>query len=153
MDGITIRYANDQPDLYARALQRCPDTSKYIDDPNDDGEYHFLLALTEADELVGHAVIDIGEMGFGPLGDQVAGYLEDVEVDEPYRRRGIGMALLQEALDCAWQRRAVHVRWTVLYNNSEGLGLYRKIGAAFIPEEDPSIGRDADYYTVVIQRQ
>lgn len=153
MGDITIRYANDQPELYARALQRCPGTKRYIDDPNDDGNYHLFLAFKDADEAVGHAVIDIGEMGFGPLGEQVVGYLEDIEVDEPHRRRGIGTALLQAALDYAWQRGAAHVRWTVLYNNSEGLGLYRKIGAAFVPEEDPSIGRDADYYTVVMQRQ
>lgn len=47
---------------------------------------------------------------------------------------------------------AVNVRRTVLYNNTEGLGLYRKIGAMFILEEDPRLGRDADYDTVVLPR-
>ena len=42
--------------------------------------------------------------------------------------------------------------WTVLYDNAEALGLYQKIGAVFIPEENPQSQQDVNYYTVVMPR-
>lgn len=152
MAGVTFHHPREDEPLYEQALDRCPDVREYRDDPSDDGKYQFFLAVDKAGKVIGHCVIDVGEMGFGPLAKQTMGYIEDIEVDEPYRRRGIGSALLSAALDYAWRQGALHVRWTVRYDNTEGLGLYQKLGALFIPEEDPQARKKADYYTTVMPR-
>jgi ribosomal protein S18 acetylase RimI-like enzyme len=88
-------------------------------------------------------------MGFGPLAKEPIGYLEDIEVLEEHRRKGIGSALLRAVLEAAWDAGAQHVRWTVDYNNEEGLGFYHSLGLALCPEEDPDAKEPLKQYLVV----
>jgi ribosomal protein S18 acetylase RimI-like enzyme len=120
-----------------------------MNNPKDGGDYHFFAAVDAEGKLRSGSVIDIGPMRFGPLADTTIGFLENIEVLEVYRRKGIGSALLMAALDCAWKCGAQNVRWTVEYSNVAGIGLYRTLGLAFIPEEDPSVSEPERCYTIV----
>lgn len=123
-------------------------TIGYIDDQHDGGRYHCFLAIGTDDAFIGLCIIDIGPMRIGPLAAETVGFLENILVLPPYRRRGIGAALLHTVLKLAWEEGARHVRWTVDYEG-DGLPFYRKLGCAFIPEEDPQSESPERYYTVV----
>lgn len=135
----------DVAGLFPRAVAHMADTA-------DDGDYHFFAAVDEAGRFLGGSVVDVGPMGFGPLADATVGFLEDIEVLEPHRRRGVGSALLGAALRFAWDAGAEHVRWTVDYGNAAAIALYRGAGALFIPEEDPGAAEPERCYTVVVGR-
>jgi len=122
----------------------------WLADPNDDGDYHFLAAADERGTFLGGGVIDVGAMSFGPLADRTIGFLENIEVLEPHRRRGVGTALLRAALDLAWTLGAQSVRWTADYDNAAAIALYDRIGATFVPEEDPDAADPQHCYTVVV---
>lgn len=133
----------DVAELFPRAVG-------WMNDPNDDGDYHFLAAASERGAFLGGCVIDVGAMSFGPLADRTIGFVEDIEVLEPHRRRGVGTALLRAALDLAWALGAQSVRWTADYDNAAAIALYERIGAAFVPEEDPDAAEPQRCYTVVV---
>ncbi len=82
-------------------------------------------------------MIDIGELQFGPLAQMIVGFLENVEVDEPFRRRGVGTALLRAALDLAWECDAQNVRWTVDWSNG-GHRFWEVDAAIFHDDVEPS---------------
>jgi len=128
--------------LFARAVA-------WSEGPKDTGDYHFLVATDETGLLLGGCVIDIGPMGFGPLAEETVGFLENIEVLDEHRRKGVGKALLRAALDLAWERGARSVRWTVDYDNTAGIGLYSSLGLAFVPEEDPDAEAPERCYTVI----
>jgi len=149
MDFHIEKVAVGEP-LWQLVCEHFPRSVKWLHDPNDDGEYHFFLAINPQGTFLGGVVVDIGPMSFGPLAGRIEGFLEDIEVAEPFRRRGIGTALARAALQFAWQREARHVRWTVAYDNPTGLAFYDSLGVAFIPEEDPQRPDPDDRcYTVV----
>jgi len=56
-------------------------------------------------------------------------YLDDIYVKEPYRRLGIGSALLQEVFGIARIQQCKRVRWQVLNWNEPAIRLYAKSGA------------------------
>jgi GNAT superfamily N-acetyltransferase len=143
---ITSSRAGDP--LWRHIAEHSPQTIRWIDDPADDGDYQCFVAVGSDDACLGVCVIDIGEMGFGPLGTQTIGFLEEIRVLRPYRRRGIGTALLRAALDAAWQRGAAHVRWTVDYEDA-GLAFYEALRFAFLPNEDRDRREPERTYTVV----
>ena len=129
----------------------CPGVARWTADGKDDGSYHCFAAVRPG-EFLGAAVIDVGPMGFGPLADDTVGFLEDIEVEAEHRRSGVGTALLASVLDRAWDLGALSVRWTVDSANAAGIGLYRAVGAAFVPDEDPGAAEPQKRYTVVLQR-
>jgi len=145
---MNIRRIEQTDPLYPAMLARFPSTARYIADPADHGEYHFFAAVDPAAGVVGGAVIDIGPLGFGPLGEMTIGFLENIEVDEPVRRCGIGTRLLRAALDYAWQRNAQNVRWTVDWANRIAIAFYVQCGIGVIPEgESPETVET--YYTLI----
>jgi len=145
---VLIQYVSQEDDLYPSMLERFPSTARYIADPDDDGEYHFFAAIDPDAGVIGDAVIDIGDLRFGPLERLTVGFLENIEVDEPFRRRGIGKALLKAALNFAWERGAQNVRWTVEWSNEAAVSFYTSCGVGVIPEGDSPETPEA-YYTLV----
>jgi len=137
-------------ELWHHIAEHSPQHVQYIADPNDLGNYHCLVAVDSDQTFQGLCIIDVGPMRFGPLADETAGFLENILVPEPFRRQGIGSALLRAALQFAWQAGARHVRWTVDYENAAAISFYRSNGAVFIPEEDPQAENPEKYYTVVV---
>jgi GNAT superfamily N-acetyltransferase len=146
--NMMIRRVEPEDELYPAMLARSPSTARYISDPSDTGEYHFFAAIAPGQRVVGGAVIDIRGLGSGPLKDMTVGFLENVEVDEAFRRRGIGTALLQAALSYAWERGAQNVRWAVDWSNEPGIAFYVHCGIGVIPEgESPE--KPETYYTLM----
>ena len=137
-------------DLWPHVCRLFPLAVARLDDPADGGHYHFFVATDDAGEFLGGCVTDVGPLRFGPLTDLVEGFLEDIVVLEPHRRRGVGTALMRAALDNAWQAGARHVRWGQGYNDLGLLAFYRSFGATFIPEEDPAAAESERCYTVVV---
>ncbi len=56
-------------------------------------------------------------------------YIEDLFVDEAFRRRGFGGALLRHVAKLANQRNCGRLEWSVLDWNEPAINFYRKLGA------------------------
>ena len=66
-------------------------------------------------------------------------YIEDLFVDEGFRRRGFGGALLRHVAKLAKQRNCGRLEWSVLDWNEPAIHFYRKIGA--LPMSDWTVFR------------
>jgi ribosomal protein S18 acetylase RimI-like enzyme len=126
-----------------------PRAAAWVADPSEEGDYHFLLATGEDGTVLGGSVIEIGTLRLGPLADMPIGYLENILVLAPQRRKGIGTALLRATLNHAWEHGCENARWTVPYDNLAAIALYRSMGLGFTPDEDPSQAEPELQYTVV----
>jgi GNAT superfamily N-acetyltransferase len=58
-------------------------------------------------------------------------FLEDLFVREPFRRRGIGTAVLAAVARIAVDERCYGIHWEVLDWNAKAIGLYTELGATF----------------------
>ena len=56
-------------------------------------------------------------------------YIEDLFVDEPFRRRGFGGALLRHVARLANERQCGRLEWSVLDWNEPAINFYKKLGA------------------------
>ena len=61
-------------------------------------------------------------------------YIEDLFVDEAYRRRGFGRALLLHVARLAGERRCGRLEWAVLDWNEPAVNFYKKLGAVAMDE-------------------
>jgi GNAT superfamily N-acetyltransferase len=61
-------------------------------------------------------------------------YIEDLFVDEAYRRRGLGRALLLYVAQLANERRCGRLEWAVLDWNKPAINFYKKLGAVAMNE-------------------
>jgi len=61
-------------------------------------------------------------------------YIEDLFVDEAFRRRGFGGALLRHVAKLAKQRNCGRLEWSVLDWNEPAINFYRKLGALPLSE-------------------
>jgi GNAT superfamily N-acetyltransferase len=61
-------------------------------------------------------------------------YIEDLFVDESYRRRGFGRALLLYVARLAKQRDCGRLEWSVLDWNEPAINFYKKLGATPMSE-------------------
>jgi GNAT superfamily N-acetyltransferase len=66
-------------------------------------------------------------------------YIEDLFIDEPYRRRGFGQALLLYVARLAYQRHCGRLEWAVLDWNAPAIDFYKKLGA--VPMSDWTVFR------------
>lgn len=58
-------------------------------------------------------------------------YLEDIIVDDAYRRKGVGSALFEACIKHAKESGFVRISWQVLEWNEPAIKFYEKYGAAF----------------------
>jgi len=123
-----------------------------------------ILELAEYDQLaqeVGVNAEAIARDGFGPrpkfraliaeLDGQVAGYalffefystfqgrtglfLDDIFVRPPFRKKGVGQALLAHVARIAWDESYFCMRWEVLNWNTPAIDFYKRLGAEFLDE-------------------
>lgn len=61
-------------------------------------------------------------------------YIEDLYVDEGFRRRGFGSALLHYVAKLATERRCGRLEWSVLDWNEPAVNFYKKLGAVPMSE-------------------
>ena len=61
-------------------------------------------------------------------------YIEDLFVDEAFRRRGFGGALLRYVAGLANERRCGRLEWSVLDWNEPAINFYKKLGAVPMSE-------------------
>jgi GNAT superfamily N-acetyltransferase len=61
-------------------------------------------------------------------------YIEDLFVDEPFRRRGFGGALLRHVAGVARERECGRLEWSVLDWNQPAINFYKKLGAVPMSE-------------------
>lgn len=61
-------------------------------------------------------------------------YIEDLFVDEAFRRRGFGRALLTFVARLAKERRCGRLEWSVLDWNEPAINFYKKLGATPMSE-------------------
>ena len=61
-------------------------------------------------------------------------YLEDLFVSPPYRRRGIGSALLRHCIQVAHERGCERMEWTCLDWNKKAQAVYERIGARHLSD-------------------
>ncbi len=61
-------------------------------------------------------------------------YIEDLFVDEEFRRRGFGGALLRYVAGLASERRCGRLEWSVLDWNGPAINFYKKLGAVPMSE-------------------
>jgi GNAT superfamily N-acetyltransferase len=66
-------------------------------------------------------------------------YIEDLFVDEPFRRRGFGRALLVYVAGLAEERNCGRLEWAVLDWNEPAISFYKKLGA--VPMSDWTVFR------------
>jgi GNAT superfamily N-acetyltransferase len=66
-------------------------------------------------------------------------YIEDLFVDESYRRRGFGAALLRHVARLAIERKCGRLEWSVLDWNKPAVDFYTKLGA--VPMSDWTVFR------------
>jgi ribosomal protein S18 acetylase RimI-like enzyme len=151
MAGMNTKVRRVTPDdaLWPSVAGLFPQAVLWLGDATDEGDYCFFAVTDDRGVFLGGSVIDLGTLHFGPLADTPTGYLEDIEVLEVHRRRGVGSALLRATLDYAWSRVCQTVRGTVVYDNTAGIALYRGMGLGFVPDEDPSQEEPERQYTVV----
>jgi ribosomal protein S18 acetylase RimI-like enzyme len=147
--NFVVKECGPNDDVWRGIAGLFPRAVGWSEDPDDTGSYHFFAATDDAGRFLGGSVIDIGPMGLGPLAETTIGFLEDIEVLEAHRRKGVDKALLRAALRLAWERGAMNVRWSVDYENAAGIALYASMGFAFVPEEDPDARHPQKCYTVV----
>jgi ribosomal protein S18 acetylase RimI-like enzyme len=96
---------------------------------NETSEY--FGAFDEIDgRVVNVGVFCIALDGVGVDHDEPTLHLYDLEVFEPYRRRGYGLAILAEVRELAIDRGAESVRLTVWAGNDGARELYRVAGFA-----------------------
>ena len=146
---MKIREANPDDVAWPQVAALFPKAVGWLNGATDKGDYRFLVAIDESDNLLGASVVDIGNLVFGPLSKVSAGFLENIEVVEAHRKKRIGAALLRATLNLAWQCGCESVRSTVDYDNSAALALYRSQGLGFIPEEDPDAPEPEKCYAIV----
>jgi GNAT superfamily N-acetyltransferase len=61
-------------------------------------------------------------------------WLEDLYVDEAYRRRGIGQALMTHLAGITLENDCARFEWIVLDWNTPAVEFYRKLGATLFPD-------------------
>ena len=92
--------------------------------------FEVLVADGGADGLLGMAMVYTKYSSWrGPCL-----FLEDLVVREPYRRLGVGKALLTEVLTLAANRGMDRVEWMVLDWNEPAHAFYRAMGAELLRE-------------------
>lgn len=137
MNNITIRKAEraDMPAvhqliidlaIYEKAKHEVKSTIESMQtDGFDNGLFEVLLAEDSAGKAVG---ISLYYYGYSTWKGKMI-YLDDLVVNEAYRKQGIGKMLFDELVKTALNNDVNQVRWHVLDWNEPAINFYKKIKA------------------------
>jgi len=139
MRNITIRAFNEkdleaifeiikQWAIYEKALDQLTNSIKQMRDEKD--SFNCLVAENEDKKIVWIAMYCF--VYYSWVGKSM--YLEDITVDQNFRRQGIGTMLLNEIFKVAESNKCNRLRWQVLDWNEPAIKMYEKIGANITSE-------------------
>jgi GNAT superfamily N-acetyltransferase len=101
----------------------------FLKDGSGDHPKYRVLVADHGKEIVGIALYYIGYSTW--KGTMM--YLDDLVVQEAYRRKGIGKQLFEALIFTAREHGANQLRWHVLDWNEPAISFYQKIGASLDP--------------------
>lgn len=90
-----------------------------------------IIGAMDGDKLVGMCIFRWRQTQNPLVYPHKVAYLDDICVDEKYRRQGIGEMLCQRAIDIAKKEKADSVELSVWCSNQPAIALYKKLG--FLP--------------------
>jgi len=103
-----------------------------------------LLVAGDGERLVGYALYFYNYSSF--LAKPTL-YLEDIFVQEGYRKRGVGFRLFRKCVDEARSKGCGRMEWAVLTWNEKALDFYERVGAKRLSDwyvyrlDEPALGR------------
>jgi GNAT superfamily N-acetyltransferase len=131
-DDETARWLPAAMEAYERARVEAGDTAEQAASARRASEEQFFpdgrlvdghfLFTVEADGA------DAGWLWIGPAPDAASWWIWDIEVHEPFRRRGIGRATMILAEDVARSQGASAIRLNVFAYNADAIRLYDSLG-------------------------
>lgn len=106
-------FSGDYPRItFEERIEEYKKNSKY-------GEYRIeLLIESETDNIVGFCIA---------YSKKVSGKIEVLFVDEEYRRNGLGLKLMNNAMEWFKEKQIYEIELTVVYGN-EAVSFYQKLG-------------------------
>ncbi|SFJ92155.1 MULTISPECIES: GNAT family N-acetyltransferase [unclassified Bacillus (in: firmicutes)] len=106
-------FSGDYPRItFEERIEEYKKNSKY-------GEYRIeLLIESETDNIVGFCIA---------YSKKVSGKIEVLFVDEEYRRNGLGLKLMNSAMEWFKEKQIYEIELTVVYGN-EAVSFYQKLG-------------------------
>ncbi|MGG2016543.1 GNAT family N-acetyltransferase [Bacillus sp. S10(2024)] len=106
-------FSGDYPRItFEERIEEYKKNSKY-------GEYRIeLLIESETDNILGFCIA---------YSKKVSGKIEVLFVDEKYRRNGLGLKLMNSAMEWFKEKQIYEIELTVVYGN-EAVSFYKKLG-------------------------
>ncbi|MDC2866660.1 GNAT family N-acetyltransferase [Bacillus sp. BP-3] len=106
-------FSGDYPKItFEERIEEYKKNSKY-------GEYRIeLLIESETDNILGFCIA---------YSKKVSGKIEVLFVDEKYRRNGLGLKLMNSAMEWFKEKQIYEIELTVVYGN-EAVSFYKKLG-------------------------
>jgi GNAT superfamily N-acetyltransferase len=132
--NITIRKATEEdfPDILTlikelAAFENAADkvTNTVAQMKQEQSLFRCFVAETESKAVIGIALYFFAYYTW--VGKSL--YLEDIYIQEPYRKQSIGKLLLQKIFEVAREENCKRVRWQVLNWNQNAISMYIKNGA------------------------
>lgn len=128
---ITLAAEEDFPGILSliqefATFQKTPDKVTISLQQMLEGKHLFNAFIAKADDRI------IGFASYFPAWYSWSGkalYLDDLYVQDAYRKKGIGKALLDAVIDKARMENCIKVRWQVSNWNANAIELYKKMGA------------------------
>jgi ribosomal protein S18 acetylase RimI-like enzyme len=105
-----------------------------------------VCAVTADKHVLGGAHFDMGPINGGPLADERVAVIEGVFVRPEHRRRGIGTALMERAVEIARQGGCTHMRCNSRWDNPAEIALFKRTGFALTDIND--VDESGWYFTV-----
>jgi ribosomal protein S18 acetylase RimI-like enzyme len=146
---LPIRIDND---LWLTVVALLDETGAALLVDDEDSRCHVLAAVDDDVGVIGAAVLEMGTVGYGPLGANSIGNIEVLFVSPEFRGKGVGKRLICETLNYAWQCGCDSVRASVGYEETTAISLFEQLGLAFMSEEDfHAVGGEPRYTVIAIQ--
>ncbi|MCM1076058.1 MAG: GNAT family N-acetyltransferase [Bacteroides sp.] len=126
MEVIETVFGLQPPTASPQLMELCEENRRYYSAHLSDGSHYACIAVTENQEKAGCGAVCFHEELPSPDNPNgKCGYLMNIYVREPYRRRGIGRAIVSHLLDECHHRDITKI---YLETTSQARSMYASIG-------------------------